>query len=270
MSVATSPQPIRAPRVGPAATFGQALVFAWRGLAKVRMDPMQLIDVVVQPVTTLVAFSVVFGGAVAGDTVGYLQYLVPGLMVQNVLLATFAVGIALNNDLNTGVIDRFRSMPLARSALLVGAVLAGSVRYAIALLVLLLTAAILGFRAGTGFLPFASAIALMLLAGLAFCWLTVFLAMLVRTPSSVQAIMLAFVLPLTFGSNVFVPTQALPGWLGGWSSISPVSLLADAMRALLTGGPTLGPVVGALTWLSGIAVLFFPLAMYAYRRRVHA
>nr|WP_208407263.1 ABC transporter permease [Amycolatopsis granulosa] len=241
---------------------------AWRGVLKIRKNPEQLLDVTLQPILFLLMFGYLFGGAIAGSTSAYLQALVPGLMVQNTVFASMATGTSLNTDVAKGVFDRFRSMPIARSAPLVGAVLSDVVRYAVALAVLLVTGTIMGYRLHAGPGALLVAVALMLLAGLCFCWIAVFAGMLLRSPGAVQGVMVAVMMPITFGSNVFVPSGTMPGWLRAWSEVSPVSLLTETMRGLLGGGPVAGPLLGALAWLAGIVVVFFPLAMRAYRNRV--
>jgi len=254
--------------VNPVKAVQHGLSLAWRGVLKIRKNPEQLVDVTIQPILFLVLFVYLFGGAVAGSTGAYLQNLTPGLLVQNTIMASMSAGVALNTDVSKGVFDRFRSMPIARSAPLVGAVLADFVRYLVAIAVLLIMATIMGFRIQTDPGSTILAVAVMMLAGLCFCWIAVFVGMLVESPGAVQGIMVAFIFPLTFGSNVFVPTGTMPGWLQTWSDISPVSLLADAMRGLLVGGEVGGPLLGALAWMAGVVVVFFPLAMRAYRRRV--
>ncbi|GAB3005848.1 ABC transporter permease [Amycolatopsis acidiphila] len=254
--------------ISPAKAAQHGLSLAWRGILKIRKNPEQLIDVTIQPILFLVMFVYLFGGAISGSTGAYLQTLTPGLMVQNTIMASLSAGVALNTDVSKGVFDRFRSMPIARSAPLVGAVLADIVRYLVAIVVLLAMAMIMGFRVHTNPLAAIGGAALMVVAGLCFCWIAVFVGMLVQNPGSVQGIMIAFIFPLTFGSNVFVPSGTMPGWLHAWSDISPVSLLADTMRGLLVGGDVGGPLLGALAWMAGVVVVFFPLAMRAYRRRV--
>jgi oleandomycin transport system permease protein len=254
--------------VSPAKALQHGFSLAWRGLVKIRKNPEQLVDVTIQPIILLVVFVYLFGGAIAGGTGEYLQTLTPGLLVQNTLMASLSAGVALNTDVNKGVFDRFRAMPIARSAPLVGAVLADVVRYLVAIGVLLTMAMIMGFRVHTDPVSVLIAVATLVLAGLCFCWIAVFIGMLVPTPAAVQNIMMAVVFPLTFGSNVFVPSATMPSFLRAWSDISPVSRLADAMRGLLTGGPVAGPLLGGLAWLAAVVLVFFPLAMRAYRRRV--
>lgn len=258
---------IRPARIGPVRALRHGLVLAERGVLRVRRDRAQFLDVLITPVATLLVFLYAFGGSVAGSTDAYLRLLVPGLMVQNVLLATMFAGVAVNVDAGRNVFDRFRSMPIGRSAPLIGSVLATSARYVFAFGVLLVAATILGFRVQTGILSVLAALALMIAAVLCLCWLAVFVGIAVRSPGSAQAIQVALVMPLLFGSNVFVPTANLPGWLRAWAQVSPVSLLTSALRGLLSGGPVAGPLLGGMAWLVGLVAMFFPLAMRAYRTR---
>ncbi|MGI5284624.1 ABC transporter permease [Nonomuraea polychroma] len=251
----------------PAQALQHSLVLAGRGVTKLRKSPVQLVDVILTPVVFLLMFVYLFGGAIAGgDLDAYLQAIVPGIMVMTVFQASVGIGVSLNADAGTGVFDRFRSMPVTRSAPLIGAVLADLVRYLVSLAVLLGLALIMGYRIHTGPLATLAGIGLLLAFGLSFAWLSVYVGMLVKTPGSVTGLMTILILPLTFASNVFVPSQTMPGWLQVWSDVNPVSLMSDAIRGLLNGGPVAGSLLGALAWMAGAIAVFFPLAMRAYRR----
>lgn len=241
---------------------------AWRGILKIRKNPEQLMDVTIAPIVLLVMFTYLFGGALAGNTDAYLQMLVPGIMVMNIVQASMTAGVQLNTDVSKGVFDRFRSMPIARSAPLVGAVLADVVRYVVCVLVMLVVATVMGFRVQTGPVELLVASGLTIAFGLAFCWASVFVGMLLKTPQAVQGMMFVLIMPLTFGSNVFVGTSTMPGWLKAWADISPVTLMADTLRGLLNGGPIAGPLTGSLIWMVAVVAVFFPLATWAYRKRV--
>lgn len=260
--------PAPAHRMSPLRTIRHALSLAGRHLIKMRKNPEQFADVTIQPILFLVLFVFLFGGAISGNWHAYLQTLVPGMMVQNTLFASMGTGYGLGTDIQKGVFDRFRSLPIGRSAPLIGAVLGDVVRSLVAMVVLLGFAAVLGFRVHTGPVGLVLGVGLMVLAGLALCWIGVFVAMLVRTPQAAQGIMIAIMFPLSFGSNVFVPARTMPGWLQAWVSISPVTKLVDANRGLLLGGPVAGPILTALAALVAVVVVFFPLANWAYRRRV--
>jgi oleandomycin transport system permease protein len=254
--------------INPAQALQHGLSLGWRGVLKIRKNPEQLVDVTIAPILFLFMFVYLFGGAIAGDTTKYMQLLVPGLMVLNIMQASMTVGVSLNTDASKGVFDRFRSMPIARSAPLVGAVLADIVRYVVCLAVLLVVATIMGYRIQTDAASLVIAVALLILFGLCFCWMAVFVGMLLKTPGAVQGLMIAFIMPLNFGSNVFVPTNTMPGWLKSWADISPVSLMSNALRGLMNGGEVAGPLAGSIAWMVGIVAVFFPLAMLAYRRRM--
>ncbi|MFC9245126.1 ABC transporter permease [Streptomyces sp. NPDC057136] len=261
--------PVAAPalRIGPAKTVRHSLALAGRGVTKLAKSPASLVDVVLTPIVFLLMFVYLFGGAIAdGDTDAYLQTIVPGIMVMTVFQASIGIGVALSTDAGTGMFDRFRSMPIARSAPLIGAVLADIVRYVVALGTLVVLALVMGYRVETDAVSALAAILLLLGFAVSFSWLSVYIGMLVTAPGSVQGLMTILVLPLTFASNVFVPSQSMPGWLQAWSDINPVSLMADTVRGLLNGGEVAGPLFGSLGWMAGVIVVFFPLAMRAYRK----
>ncbi|WP_153036741.1 ABC transporter permease [Amycolatopsis sp. YIM 10] len=265
----TAPATAAPPRhVSPARTLRHGFTLAWRGVLKVRKNPEQLADVVLMPIVFLAMFVYLFGGAISGDTGAYLTMVVPGVMVMNIMQVSLTIGVHMNTDVSKGLYDRFRSMPIARSAPLFGAVLADVVRYLVCLVVLLVVATLMGYRVSTDPASLLVASALVVLFGLCFCWTSVFVGMVMRTPGAVQGLMFVFIMPLTFGSNVFVPSETMPGWLRAWTDISPVSLLSDALRGLLNGGAVAGPLLGALAWMAGVLAVFFPLAMRAYRKRV--
>ncbi|HWC81205.1 MAG TPA: ABC transporter permease [Pseudonocardiaceae bacterium] len=267
MTALTLDAPVRT-RMSPARTFRHGLALAGRGVIKIRKNPEILLDVTLQPILFLVMFVFLFGGAISGNWHVYMESLVPGLMVQNTMFASMGTGYGLSTDIEKGVFDRFRSMPIGRSAPLLGAVLGDTVRLITAMVVLIGFASILGFRAHTNPFALVVSVALMVLAGLALCWIGVFVGMLVKSPQAMQGIMVAIMMPLSFGSNVFVPTSTMPGWLQAFTRISPVSKLVDANRGLVLGGAVGTPLLEALAWLVGIVAVFFPLANWAYRRRV--
>ncbi|MFD8494665.1 ABC transporter permease [Amycolatopsis sp. NPDC059657] len=266
MTTMTAPAPLR---LSPGRVLQDGISLAWRGVLKIRKNPEQLIDVTLMPITFLVMFVYIFGGAIAnGDIGAYLQRVVPGVMAMNILQASMTIGVSLNTDVSKGLFDRFRSMPIARSAPLIGAVLADLVRYVVCMVVLLVVATIMGYRLQTDFASLVITVALLLLFGLCTCWISVFVGMLMKTPGAVQGVMFVFLMPLTFGSDVFAPADTMPGWLRAWAEISPVSLMANASRGLMNGGEFAGPLLGAFGWMAGLVAVFFPLAMWAYRRRV--
>ena len=223
-------------------------MLAQRALIKIRRTPEQLLDVTLQPILFVVLFVYLFGGAIAGSPHDYLQFVLPALMVQTVLFSTVAIGVNLNNDVGKGVFDRFRSLPIARSAPLIGAVLGDVIRYVISVVVLLIVGYVLGFRIGTN--PF-SALAgclLVVLFALCLCWASIWLGMTMHEPGGVQGIAFVLLFPLTFGSSSFVPVDTMPGWLQAWVHVNPVTHLVDAVRTLIVGGGSSWPILEALGW----------------------
>lgn len=243
------------------------IALARRSLIKTLRTPEALIDVTIQPVIFLLLFVYLFGGAITGSTHDYLQYVLPGLLVQSILFGSVAIGVNLNTDISKGVFDRFRSLPIARSAPLVGAVIADILRYAILTVVLISTGVIMGFRFHTNVAAVLAACLLAIGFALCLCWVSVYIGMLTRNSGSVQGILFLLIFPLTFGSNVFVATTSLPGWLQAFVKVNPATHLTSAVRGLMVGGPVTSPVLWTLLWMAVLLGLFFPLAVRAYRRR---
>jgi oleandomycin transport system permease protein len=246
----------------------QALVLAKRSLIKTWRTPEALIDVTIQPVIFLALFTYIFGGAIAGGSQAtYLQFLLPGILGQSIALAGIALGTNLNTDIEKGVFDRFRSLPIARSAPLVGAVLADLARYVILCVITFGTGVLMGFRVHTNWVSALAAIGLSIAFALCFCWISVFIGMKARTPGSVQAIGFLMVLPLSFGSNTFVATSTMPGWLQAFVKVNPISHLVSTVRALMNGGAYGTDLAWTLGWMAVLLVVFVPLALNAYRKR---
>ena len=256
------------PRPGAAAGLRHTGTLAWRTLVQIKHNPFELFDFSVQPVMFLLLFTYVFGGAIAGSTGDYLVFGLPGIIVQNLLFATLNTGVGLKTDLTKGVFDRMRSLPIARWSPLAGRIVADVIKQAWAVTLLLVVGMLLGFRIGTGPLHVLGAFALLLTFALAASWLSVLVAMLVSAPEKVQIFGFVTLFPLTFASNAFAPTATMPGWLQAWVKVNPVSVLADAVRGLLSGGPVAGPVTQSLLWSAGLLLVFAPLSVWAFRRRV--
>jgi oleandomycin transport system permease protein len=246
----------------------QAVVLARRSLIKTWRTPEALVDVTLQPILFLALFTYIFGGAIAdGSQHAYLQFLLPGLLGQTIAMASVSLGQNLNTDIQKGVFDRFRSLPISRSAPLVGAVLADLVRYLVLFTVTMVFGTLMGYRVTTGAGGVLAALALSMGFALCFGWISVFIGMIARAPGAVQGIMFLLVLPLSFGSNTFVPTETMPGWLQAFVKVNPISHLVSAVRGLMTGGPVAGHVGWTLVWMAALLVVFAPLAVRAYRRR---
>ncbi|MBT2231527.1 ABC transporter permease [Nonomuraea sp. NEAU-A123] len=264
MTVETIAEP---QRVGLLAAIKHSGTLTWRNLLKVRNSPEQLVDVIIQPIVFVIIFAFLFGGAISGDWRAYLQFLVPGLMVQTVLFATMGIGVALNADANKGIVDRFRSLPIARWAPLAGAVFGDAGRYVISMVALVGFGSILGFRFQNGLLAGLAACLVTLGFALALCCIPATVGLTVKNPQTVQGIGFIVMFPLTIISNVLVKTETLPTWLQAWVKVSPVTQVVNATRGLMLGGPVAEPVLYTALWGVGIVIVFAPLAVRAYFRR---
>ena len=243
------------------------LTLTWRSLLKIRTNMEDLIGLSLQPIMFLVLFTYVFGGAISGSTHGYLQYALPGLLVQSVLFATLGTGLMLNTDITGGVFDRFRSLPSARWAPLAGASLGDIVRYMVSVAVMLWFGMILGFRILSNPLAAAAGCAVVLGFALAMCWISALIGLLARTAQGVQAFGFVLLFPIVFASNLLVPSRTMPGWLQAFVRVNPMSDLATATRGLMTGGPAASATLKSALWALGIVVVFAPLAVRVYRRK---
>jgi len=268
MTASSTPIPVPTSWVSPLVGLRHTMTLAWRSLVQIKHNPMELLDLSIQPVMFVLLFTYVFGGAIANNPGDYLTFMLPGIMVQNALFATMTTGFGLNNDLTKGVFDRLRSLPIARWSPLAGRILADTVKQAWSIALLLGVGMILGFRVENGPLGVLGAFALLLAFSLAAAWISVLVGVLVSEPEKVQIFGFMVIFPLTFTSNVFVPTETMPGWLQAWVKVNPVSTVADALRGLLVSDPKSGPIITSLLWAAGIVVVFAPLAVRAVKRRV--
>src|SRR5215467_14531813 len=213
MTAATLPAASPAQRLGPVTGLRNAFTLTWRSVLKLRTNMEDLVGLSLQPIMYLLLFTYVFGGAIAGGTHAYLQFELPGILVLSVVFATLGTGLMLNQDIANGVFDRFRSLPIARSAPLAGAILGDMVRYSISVAVTLGFGMILGFRITTSALAAIAACLLLLVFALAMCWFSALIGLLVKTPQAVQWFGFLAFFPLVFGSNLLVPSSTMPGWL---------------------------------------------------------
>jgi oleandomycin transport system permease protein len=245
-----------------------ALVLAKRNLIKLVHTPEQFIDVTLQPVIFLVLFTYVFGGALGGGSQhSYLEFLLPGLLGQTIAMTSITIGQNLHADIDKGVFDRFRSLPIGRAIPLIGAVLAEFIRYAIVCGVTMAIGYLIGFRIATGPLELLAGLGLAICFAASFAWVSVFVGMTVRSAGAVQGVMFLLIFPLSFGSNTFVRVTTMPGWLQAFVKVNPLSHLVSAVRDLMLGGPA-GPQIGwTFAWCAGLLAVFFPLALRAYIRR---
>jgi ABC-2 type transport system permease protein len=238
-----------------------SLTFGWRAMLKIKHVPEQLFDVTAFPIMMTLMFTYLFGGALAGSTTEYLQFLLPGIMVMSVVM------IAVNTDIQKGVFDRFRTLPIWRPSTMVGYLLGDAFRYTMASTVILLVGLVLGFRPDGGVVGVLAGIGVLVAFSFAFSWLWTMFGLLLRTEKSVMGVSMMVLFPLTFLSNVFVEPSTMPGWLQAFVKVNPISHLVAAVRALMDGGWD----TEAMTWVivSGVlfTVVFGALTMRLYNRR---
>lgn len=262
------PAPAAPAQRRPFALVRHSAALAHRSLVKTWRTPEALIDVTLAPIIFLAVFVTIFGNSIAGSTSQYLQFLLPGILAQTIAQGAIAIGVNLNTDLEKGIFDRFRSLPVPRSAPLIGAVLGDVVRYVIVTVVTLATGYAMGFRISTDLGRTVLGCLLAVLFALCLSWVSVWVGLLVRTSGAVQGIMMLVVLPLSFASNVFVPASDLPGWMQGFVDVNPLTHLVGSMRGLLLGEPLGDHLLWTLVWCVALVAVFMPLAMRAYRRKV--
>ena len=259
-AISSTPRPPRAGGLSAAITFG------WRGMLKVKHVPEQLLDVTITPVMFVLMFTYLFGGAIAGSTAEYLDYILPGILVMSVLFTTVYSGIALNTDLTKGVVDRFRSLPIWRPAPLLGSLLGDSVRYLIAGTVIILLGVVLGFRPDAGVGGVLAALALVVVFAFGLSWVFTTLGLLLRSPNAVMNAGFMGIFPLTFLSNVFVDPTTLPTVLEEFVKVNPISILATASRGLMGGTASAGDIAIVLATAVALTVIFAPVTTRLYRR----
>jgi ABC-2 type transport system permease protein len=255
---------IRPPRAG---AVSAVLTFGWRGMLKIKHVPEQLIDVTLTPVLFVLMFTYIFGGAIAGSTGEYLQFLLPGVLVMSVLFTTVYSGVALNTDVTKGVVDRFRSLPIARPSPLIGAVLGDSVRYLAAATVIIVLGVVLGYRPEAGIVGVVAAAALVIVFAFGLSWVFTTVGLLMRAPNAVMNTGFMALFPLTFLSNVFVEPETLPRGLEAFVDVNPISHLVTASRALMDGTAVGLEFAVALGTAALLTAVFAPLTTHLYRRK---
>jgi len=253
----------RPPRPGPVTA---SLTFGWRALLKIRHVPEQLFDVTIFPVMLTLMFTYLFGGAIAGSTEDYLQFVLPGILVQTVVFTTVYTGVTLNTDIERGVYDRFRSMPVWRPAPLVGALLGDAVRYTVGSTVVIALGLVLGFRPDGGPVGVVAAVVLLLVFSFGLGWIFTLLGLTMRTPNAVMSTGMMVLFPLTFASNIFVSPDTMPGWLQTFVDHNPISRMVTATRGLMNGDPVAGEIGWVLVAALAFTVVFAPIVMRRYQR----
>ena len=241
-------------------------VIAERNLVRLPRAPDLLLAFTVQPVMFVLLFVYVFGGAINTPGYDYVDFLLPGIIVQNIAFGGFVTALGLNEDLNKGLIDRFRSLPMARAAVLAGRTLADIVTNLLSVVILLVTGLIIGFSFDANIVEIVGGVLLLLLFGYAFSWVFALLGLLVSSPEAANSLGFIAVFPLTFISSAFVPVESMPSALRWFAEVNPFTVVVDAMRALWVGAPAGNAVWGAVVWSLVILAIFAPLAVQRYRR----
>src|SRR5687767_14053657 len=253
-------------RPRPASALSAVATLAWRALLKIKHVPFQLFDVTVTPIMFTLLFTYIFGGALGGSPREYIQYLLPGILVQTVVFITVYTGVGLNTDIQKGLYDRFRSLPMWQPSPLFGALAGDVFRYSVAGTLIIIIGLILGFRPGGGVIGVVLAFALVQVFCFALAWLWIIVGMLVKSPESVMTTSFVFLMPLTFASDIFVQVSTMPKWLQVAVRLNPVTRLASASRALMHGQPAAADVMWVLIASVVIVAVAWPIAMRLYNK----
>lgn len=254
-------------RVAPGEALRHTLSLMRRNLLHIRSDPEQLVGMTVQPLMFLMLFVYVFGGAIAGSSREYLQFALPGILIQGLAFTGFQTALGLNTDFQRGLIDRFRSLPISRTAVVGGRIMADAVRVAWSVAIITGFGMLLGFRFHGGGLEALAGVGLAFLFGITVAWPMALVGITAKTPESVNTWGFLIILPLTFASTVFAPASSMPGWLQAFVKVNPITKVTDAVRGLMLGGPVAEPLWQSLVWIAAITAVFAPLAIAKYRRR---
>jgi ABC-2 type transport system permease protein len=256
------------PHVSLQDTVSQTMTLAWRATKKMRRNPEQLFDVVIQPLLFTAMFAYIFGGAISGNVESYLPLMIPGILAQTVLTACVATGVQLREDMDKGVFDRFKSLPIARIAPLAGPMTADLIRYTLATVLTVAVGLAIGYRPGGGVLGVVAAGLLLILCGWSMAWIFTWVGTIGRSATGVQGISLMIMFPLTFLSNAFVPADTMPGWLEAFVNVNPVSQVVSAARDLANDGNVTMHVLYALIGCAVVIAVFAPLAVRSFRKRM--
>ena len=267
-ATSTAPSSASGPRL-----VADAVTVTWRNILNLRRNPQVLVFSTVQPVIFVLLFRYVFGGAInVGNVPGfpsplkYVNYLMPGIFAQTITFGAVNTAVGLADDLNKGIIDRFRSLPMARSAVLIGRTLADLARNVFVVILMILVGFAVGFRYSTSFLGLVAGALVIFGFAFALSWVFATVGLYIGNAEAAQAASFPLLAPLTFASSAFVAVKNMPGWLQPFARNQPVTVVIDAVRHLVLGGPTSAAVVKALAWIVGIVAVFAPLAVARYRR----
>lgn len=252
-------------RTSPREAISDSLVMTRRGVTETLRKPALLVLTFIEPVIMILIFRYAFGGAIRTPTGSYVNFLMPGILVLTAIFGAIVTGIGLSGDLSKGVVDRLRSLPIARSAVLVGRTLADLARNVASVILMLGVGLLVGFRPTEPVGRVLAAIALLLAFAYVFSWISATIGLLVRDPETAQGAGFVWVFPLTFVSSAFVPIHTMPAVVRALASVNPVTLCVDAVRALTIGGHAAAPALGTLAWLAGLLLVFVPFAVSRYR-----
>lgn len=244
-----------------------SVTFGWRAMLKIKHVPEQLFDVTAFPIMMTLMFTYLFGGALSGSPTQYLQFLLPGIMASSILMITMYTGVSVNTDIEKGVFDRFRTLPIWRPSAMVGYLLGDMLRYLIASLVILGVGLIMGFRPAGGFGGVAAAIVLLLAFSFAFSWIWTMFGLLLRSEKSVMGVSMMVLFPLTFLSNIYVDPETMPGWLQAFVDVNPVTHVVAAVRSMMDGNWNGGEITWVLIAGAVILAVFGTLTMRLYNRK---
>lgn len=254
------------PRPRPASALSAVTTLAWRAMLKIKHVPFQLFDVTIMPVMFTLLFTYMFGGALAGSPRAYIQFLLPGILVQTIIFITVYTGVGVNTDIHKGLFDRFRSLPMWQPAPILGALAGDIFRYSVASMLIIGLGLILGFRPAGGVVGVLLAFALVLVFCFALSWIWIIFGMKVKSPESVMTTSFVFLMPLTFASNIFVRLETMPAWLQAIVRHNPVTHLANASRGLMHGTPVGDDVLWVLAASTAIVLVTAPIALRMYRQ----
>ena len=260
---------VAAPKVARPRVVGDSLVIAWRNLVNIRRNPQLLVFATIQPVIFILNFRYVFGGAINAQSLGgvaYVNYLMPGIFVETVVFGALTTAVGLAGDLHLGIIERFKSLPIARSAVLTGRTNADLVRNFFVMILMCIIGFAVGWEIVSDVWGILAAVALILAFSYSLSWIFAFVGLSVKDAETAQAASLPILAPLIFASSAFIPVQTMPGWLQPWAKHQPVSVVCDAARRLTLGLPAGTATLKALAWIVGIVAVFAPLAVRKYRK----
>lgn len=248
--------------------FSDSVVMTRRNLLKYPRIPTLLVFSTIQPIMFVLLFTYVFGGAISVPVPNYVDFLLPGIFVQTAIFGSTQTGVGLAEDMNKGLIERYRSLPMSRSAVLIGRTTTDGLRNLFVVWLMTVVGYLVGFRFGGSIIQSGAAITIAVLFGYAFSWISAAIGMAVKDVETAQVAGFVWIFPLTFASSAFVPVQAMPGWLQGFTKANPVTVTVDTIRALVLDTPVTPHIWYSLAWIVGILLVFIPLAVRAYRRAV--